>query len=158
MRQRMEQHRTDPTCAGCHARMDVIGFALENFDGIGAWRDKDASGDKIDASGKLPDGHTFVGADGLRQLLMAQKDEFTRALTDRLLTYALGRGLERTDRRFVRDIAADVASHDYKFSELATMIVESVPFEERTAAAVVPAGKKAANSAKLDDPAERQNL
>ena len=158
MRQRMEQHRTDPTCAGCHARMDVIGFALENFDGIGAWRDKDASGDKIDASGKLPDGHTFVGADGLRQLLMAQKDEFTRALTDRLLTYALGRGLERTDRRFVRDIAADVANHDYKFSELATMIVESVPFEERTAAAVVPAGKKAANSAKLDDPAERQNL
>jgi len=159
MRQRMEQHRTNPTCAGCHARMDVIGFALENFDGIGAWRDKDVSGDKIDASGKLPDGRTFVGADGLRELLVAQKDEFTRALTDRLLTYALGRGLERTDRRFVRDIAADVAQHDYKFSELVTMIVKSDPFEKRGAAPVaVPASKNLAATAQPDNPSSPGNL
>ncbi len=157
MRQRMEQHRTDPTCAGCHARMDVIGFALENFDGIGAWRDKDLSGDKIDASGKLPDGHTFVGADGLRQLLVSQKDEFIRALTDRMMTYALGRGLERTDRRFVRDIATDVVHHDYKFSELATMIVLSDPFQKR-AAAPAPAAKKDPVTAKLEDPTDRHNL
>lgn len=142
IRQRMEQHRTNPTCAACHSQMDPIGFGLENFDVVGAWRATDASQAKIDASGLLPDGRAFTGADGLRSVLLAQKDEFVRCLTDRLLTFALGRGLERTDRRFVRDIAADVAKNDYRFSALITDIVSSEPFQKRAAAAVAPTPAK----------------
>lgn len=142
MRQRMEQHRTNPTCAACHSQMDPIGFGLENFDAIGAFRATDASQEKIDASGLLPDGRTFVGADGLRAVLLTQKDEFVRCLTDRLLTFALGRGLERTDRRFVREIAANAAKNNYRFSTLVTDIVTSVPFQKRAGPAIAPAPKK----------------
>ena len=98
----MEQHRANPTCAACHARMDPIGFALENYDGVGEWRTKDA-GSTIDATGKLPDGTTFEGPAGLKKLLLtAHRDEFSRTFTEKLLTYALGRGLEYYDRPAMR--------------------------------------------------------
>ena len=104
MRQQMEQHRANPTCAGCHSRMDPIGFSLENYDGIGTWRAKDA-GNVIDATGKLPDGTTFKGPAGLKNLLLTgHRDEFIETLTEKLLTYALGRGLEFYDMPAVRAI------------------------------------------------------
>ncbi len=109
MRQAMEMHRANPVCATCHSRMDPIGFALENFDGVGQWRDKD-NGTPIDASGKLPDGTTFNGAAGLKDLLLTQhRDEFISTFTEKLMTYALGRGLESYDRPAIRTIMRDAA-------------------------------------------------
>ena len=98
LRQLMVQHRTNPNCAACHARMDPIGFALENYDAIGAWRTQDGNEQPIDASGELPDGKKFNGPRELRDILKAQPERFSRALSEKLLTYALGRGLERYDR------------------------------------------------------------
>jgi Protein of unknown function (DUF1588)/Protein of unknown function (DUF1585)/Protein of unknown function (DUF1592) len=133
LRQRMEQHRTNPNCITCHAQMDPIGFGLENFDAIGAWREKDVNGVKIDASGNLPDGTTFDGAGGLREILMARKDEFCRCLTSRMTTYALGRGLETYDRPMVDRITEGLKKNDYKFSSLIMQIVESDAFQKRGA-------------------------
>ena len=97
LRQQMEAHRKDPTCFACHAAMDPIGFGLENFDAIGAWRDKDANNEALDVSGKLPDGKAFEGPAGLKEILMQRKDEFCQTLTERMMTYALGRGMEQSD-------------------------------------------------------------
>ena len=94
VRERMEQHRKNPVCASCHARMDPLGFALENFDAIGRWRTVDDGETRIDPSGTLPDGTKFQGPDGLRRVLLARGDQFVETLTEKLLTYALGRGLE----------------------------------------------------------------
>jgi hypothetical protein len=128
----MEQHRANALCASCHQRMDPIGFAFENFDAIGVWRDKDGQA-SIDASGTLPDGKTFNGPDGLKQLLKAKKTLFVRCVAEKMLTYATGRGLEYYDRRAVDKIMSELARNDYRFSTLLTEIVKSDPFQMRTA-------------------------
>jgi mono/diheme cytochrome c family protein len=131
LRQQMEQHRANAVCASCHQRMDPIGFAFENFDAIGAWRDQDAGG-KIDASGVLPDGRTFDGPAGLRKLMRADKAAFVRCVAEKMLTYALGRGLEDYDRRAVNAIVAATGKADDRFSALLTEIIKSDPFQKRT--------------------------
>jgi mono/diheme cytochrome c family protein len=131
MRAQLEQHRANPNCAGCHARMDPLGFALEHFDAIGAWREKD--GDlPIDPSGALPDGRSFAGINELVATLKAEPAAFTECLAEKMLTYALGRGLERGDRKAVRAIAERVAKEDYRFSALVLEIVRSAPFQMKT--------------------------
>ena len=130
LRQRMEQHRTNPNCASCHARMDPLGFGLENFDGIGAWRDKDGTF-PIDASGKLPSGRSFDGPKGLKGILKEKHADFTRCLTEKMMTYALGRGLDYNDRCAVDRIAESVEKDGHKFSRLAVEIVKSDSFRKR---------------------------
>ena len=131
MRQQLEEHRANPKCSGCHSRMDPIGFALENYDAIGRWRDKDGDS-AIDASGKLPDGSEFVGPAGLTKLLLTDyRDDFVRTVTEKLLTYALGRGLEHYDQPAVRAIARQAARENYSMSALVTALVESTPFRMR---------------------------
>jgi mono/diheme cytochrome c family protein len=131
MREQMELHRSNAICASCHARMDPIGFALENFDGVGKWRDQDG-GSAIDASGKLPGGVQFQGPAGLKKLLVASYGyQFETTVTEKLLTYALGRGLEYYDKPAVRSILRQAASDNYKMSALVTAIVKSTPFQMR---------------------------
>ena len=113
MRQQLEAHRKDPTCAACHRRMDPLGFGLENFDAVGAWRSTDGKF-PIDASGFLPDGDEFNGPDELRTILEGQKEAFARCLTSKLLIYSLGRGLERYDRGTVKGIAARLPLQGYR--------------------------------------------
>jgi hypothetical protein len=139
LRERMEQHRADSLCASCHARMDPIGFSLEHFDGIGAWREKDGEA-TIDDSGALVTGEAFVGASGLTDLLLkSKKDQFVRCLADRMLTYALGRGLEYYDKCALDEITTGLAKKDYKFSALVLEIVRSTPFQKRRGDAATPA-------------------
>jgi mono/diheme cytochrome c family protein len=130
LRQRMEQHRANPACANCHARMDPIGFAFENYNAVGAFRQKDGN-DAIDASGTLPDGRSFAGPGELKAILKEKKALFARCLTEKMLTFALGRGLEYYDRRAVNRITAALAANDYKFSTLAVAIAQSDPFRLR---------------------------
>ena len=130
MRERMEEHRKNPVCAGCHVRMDPLGFALENFDGIGQWRTTE-SGVPINASGELPDGAKFDGPAGLRKVLLAHPDQFAGTVTERLLTYALGRGMEYYDMPAIRKIAKKAAECDYRWSSIILGIVESTPFQMR---------------------------
>lgn len=133
LRQRMEQHRANASCAACHERMDPLGFGLENFDAVGAWRDKDAEA-PIDASGTLPDGRSFKGPAELRGVLVERKDEFCRCLTRKLLTYSLGRTLSELDECVVEDIARLTAEHDYRMKSLVKGIVASEPFGMRRVA------------------------
>ncbi len=130
LREALEQHRANPACAVCHARLDPIGFALENFDAVGTFRIED-DGAPIEASGALPDGTLIDGPQGLRQVLLSRRVEFVEALADRLLTYALGRGLEPYDRPAVREIRRRAEADGYRFSALVGAIVESVPFQLR---------------------------
>ncbi|MFN0108833.1 MAG: DUF1592 domain-containing protein [Blastocatellia bacterium] len=130
LRQQMEQHRTNPTCAACHARLDPLGFGLENFDAIGGWRTMDGKF-PIDSSGVLPDGRSFKGVGELKTILKADRASFAEGVTDKLLTYALGRGLERYDKPVVKQIARNVAAKEYKFSSLVMEIVNSLPFQYR---------------------------
>lgn len=130
LRQRMEQHRKNPACAQCHARMDPIGFALENYDAIGAWREKDGEF-SLETAGALPDGTAFQGPADLKEVLKQRKNQFTRCLTEKLVTYSLGRGIEYYDRPVVDRIQAAVAKGDYKISALITEIVRSEPFRMR---------------------------
>jgi hypothetical protein len=131
IRQQMEQHRTDPVCASCHVRMDPLGFALENYDGVGKWRVKDV-GVVIDASAALPDGTRFTGPAGLRQaLLNGHRDDYLQTVTEKLLMYALGRGLEYYDKPTVRRIVREAAGDNYRMSSLITAIVTSTPFQMR---------------------------
>jgi hypothetical protein len=131
LRQRLEQHRADPSCAACHSSMDPIGFGLENYDASGAWRTKDGNFD-IDSSGTLPDGRSFKGAKELKQVLLAQSHAFTQNFTEKMLTYALGRGLERSDRSLVGQISGKVAQDKYRFSTLVAAIVNSPAFQMRS--------------------------
>ena len=133
MRERLSQHRANPTCAACHNMMDPIGFSLENFDAAGAWRDKDGNF-AVDASGTLPDGRTMSGASGLKQILRGDAPAFARNFTEKLMTYALGRGLERTDRPVVDEISKSSSRDDYRFVSILTAIVNSRPFQMRTRA------------------------
>jgi mono/diheme cytochrome c family protein len=130
MRERMDQHRTNAVCASCHASMDPLGFALENFDGIGAWRAVEGN-TSIDASGTLPDGSKFEGPAGLRTILLGRQGQFVQTLTEKLLTYALGRGVEYYDAPAVRKIARESATGDYRWSSVILGIVNSTPFQMR---------------------------
>jgi hypothetical protein len=130
LRERMEQHRADPVCASCHARMDPLGFALENFDATGQWRARE--GDKaIDASAVLPDGTTFVGPAGLRAWLLGQPQQIVPAITEKLLVYSLGRGLEHYDAPAVRKIVRNAAADNYQLSSLILGVAQSTPFQMR---------------------------
>ena len=130
MRERMEEHRINPACAACHRVMDPMGFALENFDGLGRWRDT-AGSVPIDASGVLPDGTTFNGPGELREVLLGKKDLFVETFTERLLTYALGRGVEPYDQPVIRKIVRDAKADDHRWSSIILGIVKSVPFQMR---------------------------
>jgi mono/diheme cytochrome c family protein len=132
MRQRMERHRSNPVCASCHAMMDPLGLSLENFDAVGRWRTLGESSAPIDASGMAPDGTRFDGPDGLRSTLL-RSDRFVATLTEKMLTYALGRGLEYYDAPSVRAILRGAAADDYRFSSLIVGIVQSAPFRMRRA-------------------------
>jgi hypothetical protein len=132
MRERMEQHRANPTCAVCHRMMDPLGFALENFDGLGGWRVSTGPGaGPIDSSGALPDGTKFNGPAGLRDVLLKKQDMFVENFTERLLTYALGRGLEEYDSAALRKIAREAAADNQKWSAIILGIVKSTPFRMR---------------------------
>ncbi|MEY3285233.1 MAG: hypothetical protein RIR86_3246 [Acidobacteriota bacterium] len=130
LRQKLEEHRKNPTCASCHARMDPLGFGLENFDAIGRWRTHDGDA-PIDSSGVLPNGTRFSGPGELKQIVLQQRDAFTQGLTEKMLTYALGRGVERYDRPVIRQIATKTAANNYRISSLITEIVRSLPFQNR---------------------------
>jgi hypothetical protein len=127
LRERMELHRKNPACAGCHQRMDPLGFALENFDALGKWRTV-ADGEKVNVSASLPDGTTFEGIAGLRDLLLKHKDDYVRTMTEKLLAYSIGRGIEYYDLPAIRKIARDSAPSDYRWSSLILGIVRSNPF------------------------------
>jgi mono/diheme cytochrome c family protein len=133
MREAMAQHRADPSCSSCHSRMDPLGFAFENFDAVGRFRTV-ATGVPVDASGALPDGTSFDGASGLIDAIMKHPRQFATTLTERLLTYALGRGLEHYDAPAVRAITREAAAGNYRFASLVTGVVKSMPFQMRAAA------------------------
>jgi hypothetical protein len=133
MRERTERHRVNPACAGCHVRMDPLGFALEHFDAIGRWRANGEDGAPVDAAGALPDGTTFSGVAGVRALVAAKPEAFVTTLTAKLLTYALGRALEPPDMPAVRRIVRDAASGGYRWSALVEGVVRSVPFQWKQA-------------------------
>ena len=139
MRERMAAHRDNPACASCHAMIDPLGFGLERFDPVGRLRDVDEQHQPIDTSGVLPDGTAFDDVPGLRTALLARPDRFVGTLTEKLLTYALGRGLEPYDMPAVRRIVREAADEEYRLSAVVLGIVESLPFRERrTAAAEAP--------------------
>ncbi|MGI8992393.1 MAG: DUF1592 domain-containing protein [Bryobacteraceae bacterium] len=130
LRQQMEKHRANPVCSSCHSRMDPLGFGLENFDAIGHWRARDGKF-PIDASGVLPDGKAFNGPDELKAILKGDRGAFADCLTEKLLTYALGRGLEHYDKPALKTISSHLAQNDYRFSTLVLEIVKSLPFQMR---------------------------
>ncbi|MEX2261261.1 MAG: DUF1592 domain-containing protein [Bryobacteraceae bacterium] len=130
LRKQLEQHRADPGCAVCHTRMDAIGFGLENFDAVGAWRTHDGNF-PVDAAGTLPGGSSFEGPDGLKKILAQDRDAFARTLAEKMMTFALGRGVERSDRPAIQRIARNVAASEYRFSSLILEIVKSAPFRMR---------------------------
>jgi mono/diheme cytochrome c family protein len=132
LRQQMEQHRANPSCAGCHEKMDAIGFGLENFDAIGGWRDSDGK-NKVDASGVLPGNQKFDGPAELRKILMTQGDKFRRCLAEKLLTFALGRGLEYYDKCVLDDLVTKLKGGSDRFSALVLAVVQSEPFQQRNA-------------------------
>ncbi|MGE0702533.1 MAG: DUF1592 domain-containing protein [Vicinamibacterales bacterium] len=134
VRERLEMHRRNPVCASCHAPMDPLGFALENFDAIGSWREVTEAGTPVDARATLPNGTAFEGPAGLRRVLLAREDRFAATVADRLLAYAIGRGLSPVDRPAVRRIVREAAPERYRWSSLILGIVNSVPFQMRAAA------------------------
>jgi hypothetical protein len=131
VRERLAQHRANATCASCHDQMDPVGFALEHFDAIGRWRTAEA-GQPIDATGGLPGGGEFTGVAGLEQALLARPELFVRTLTEKLMTFALGRGALDDDGPAIRKIVKDAQSDDYRFSRIVLGIVESTPFQMRS--------------------------
>jgi hypothetical protein len=147
MRERLAQHRENASCASCHAKMDPLGFGLENFDAIGRWRSADVDGSPIDAADELPDGSKFASPAELRAALLARPDVFVATFTEKLLTYALGRGLSYTDMPAVRAIVRQAAEKDYRFSAVIDAITTSEPFRMKSrgaapASAVVTAAKE----------------
>jgi hypothetical protein len=127
----MEAHRTNPACSGCHRIMDPIGFSLENFDAVGKWRTKEGAS-RIDATGELADGTKVDGPLSLQKGLMRYSPQFARTVTGKLLTYALGRGVQYYDMPLVRRIVRDAARQNYRFSSVVLGIVKSAPFQMRT--------------------------
>ncbi len=137
LRQQLEIHREDPVCASCHKTMDALGFGLENYDVIGRWRDLDGK-HKIDASGVLPEGDKFNGSAELAKVLAKRRDDFARCLTEKMMTYALGRETTRQDHCTVDNIVAALNKNDYRFSVLVTEIVKSEPFRKRRSEGATP--------------------
>jgi len=133
MRQRLAAHRNNAVCASCHRTIDPVGFSLENFNAVGQWRDLEVDERPVDASGAVPGGREFRGVDGLEEALLAHPELFVTTLTENLLTFALGRGVELYDAPAVRKIVRDAAKDEYRFSSLLLGIVKSVPFQMRRA-------------------------
>lgn len=142
MRDAMVRHRANPTCASCHSRMDPIGFAMENFDPVGRWRDQDG-GNPIDVSGVFPDGTKFEGMAGLKAALLSHPEEFVSTVTEKLLMYALGRNVQYFDRPAIRAIVKDAARTNYTFESLVLGAVKSVPFQMRETQAAAETKKAA---------------
>jgi hypothetical protein len=135
VREIIAKHRENPTCFACHGVMDPLGFALENFDAVGVWRDVDRyAGTPIDSAAELPDGTAVTGPDDLREALTRNPEQFVQTFTERFLTYALGRTLDYRDMPAVRKIVREAAKKDYRFSELVWQVVASEPFRMRVAA------------------------
>ena len=130
MRERLAEHRDNPACRGCHQLMDPIGFALENYDAVGRYRQTE-NARPLDLSGGLPDGSKFTGVDGLQQALLRRPEIFAGTFTEKLMTYALGRGVETTDAPAVRKIVRETKGTDFKFSSFILGIVNSTPFQMR---------------------------
>ena len=130
MREQLEMHRSNPVCAACHQSMDPLGFGLENYDGIGRWREVDGSF-PIDPSGTLPDGSSFTNAAEMRALLVSQLPQFSLTLTEKMLTYAVRRSLRPYDRPTVDEIHDAVTNDDYRFRTMVHEIVKSLPFQAR---------------------------
>ena len=128
LRERMEKHRKDPVCAGCHRMMDPIGFALENYDGTGRWRTTE-EGRPIDASGTLFNGAAIDGVVGLRREIAKRPEVFVGVLTEKMMTYAVGRGMEYYDMPAVRKVVQDARASNYRFSDVVLGVVRSVPFQ-----------------------------
>ena len=142
LRQRMEKHRSDPTCAACHAFLDPVGFAFEHFDAIGKWRDKD-NNENIDATGQLVTGEPFDGAESIRKLFVkVRAHDFTRSLTENVLVYALGRGLDYNDKPFKDEIIKRAEQNGYKFQEILIAVTESIPFQRIRASEAKPVAEK----------------
>jgi hypothetical protein len=131
MRERMAEHRANPACAGCHQLMDPVGFAMENYDAVGRWRAAE-DGKRVDASGGLPDGSKFEGVRGLQQALLSRPELFAGTLSEKLLTYAIGRGVEDYDAPAIRGVVREAGAQDYKFSAVILGIVKSAPFQMRS--------------------------
>ena len=131
MRDQMERHRSNPVCASCHQTMDPIGFALENFDVVGAWRNQDRAGLDLDTRDVLMDGSSVDGVTGLRGVLVRRPDLFVQTLTEKLLVYAIGRGLTHEDMPIVRHIVRRAGQREYRLSALMEGIVLSAPFQMR---------------------------
>jgi mono/diheme cytochrome c family protein len=131
VRERLEEHRKNPACASCHAVMDPIGFSLDEFDAIGRTRTTDG-GVPVDATGALPDGRTIAGVNGLRALIVGEREQFVRTVTEKLLTYAVGRGVEYYDMPTVRGIVREASANDYSWSSIILSVVKSQPFQMRT--------------------------
>lgn len=142
VRERMEAHRSNPACAGCHKIMDPIGLALENFDGVGQWRTLDA-GFRIDASGQLVDGTPIDGPASLRKALLGRPEAFVGAMTEKLLMYGVGRETRYYDMPVVRAVMRDAARDRYRFSDLVLGIVQSAPFQMRMKEADSVSSRKA---------------
>jgi hypothetical protein len=132
VRAQLELHRSNPTCASCHRIIDPAGFALENFNSVGQWRDSGEGGAPIDAAGVLADGSKVDGPGALRNVLLSRPDAFVTTLTERIITYALGRGVEPSDMPVIRGIVKRAAADNYRFSSIIMGIVESAPFQMRT--------------------------
>jgi hypothetical protein len=130
MREALTQHRANPACAGCHARMDPIGFAMENFDAIGRWRDRDA-GQPIDTSGVLPDGTKLEGMAGLKKALLRQPEQFVGTVAAKLLMYAIGRNIQYYDQPAIRAIVREAAAGNNTMESLVMGVVSSAPFQMR---------------------------
>ena len=136
LRGQLEQHRSDSFCASCHNKMDPLGFALENYDAIGRWRTKDGAFD-VDSTGAFPSGHAFKGPAEMKTMMLGAMPDFTRGLAQRMLTYALGRGVESHDRLAVKTLVADTAANEYRLQSLIQSIVKSTPFQQRRGEKIV---------------------
>ncbi|MFO0960709.1 MAG: DUF1585 domain-containing protein [Isosphaeraceae bacterium] len=132
VRERLAEHRANPACAGCHNLMDPAGFALENYDAVGRWRGFE-EGRPVDASGGLPDGSRFEGVDGLEKALLRRPDLFVAALAEKLMTFALGRGVEPADAPAIRKVVREARARDYRFGSIVEEIASSTPFGMRNA-------------------------
>jgi hypothetical protein len=130
LRERLEEHRSNPQCASCHAKIDPLGFGLENYDAIGVWRDQEV-GKPIDASGALPNGRSFNGPVELKDILLEGKDEFTQTFVSHLLIYALGRGPIPTDKCVMDEVVENAKTHEYRFASIVRSIINSYPFRHR---------------------------
>jgi hypothetical protein len=148
LRQRLERHSADASCSGCHQRIDPLGFGLENFDALGRWRTRGDHGEALDTVGKLPSGETFDGPQQLKKLLQARQERIIQTVVERMLSYALGRPIQRQDRSTVRLIAKNLAADRFRARTLVREVALSLPFRFARTPTVVAATTPAAAPAK----------